>query len=118
MTTRTRAELVKSTLESLGVLAAGQVPEIEDTKRVDDELPSIIATLAADEVVYIQDIDNIDEALFSPLADVCAWNVRQKFGISGTDLADLEKAFESGKVTMRRIMRGRPTYAPLRTDFI
>ena len=41
---RTQADLLQEVLENLGVLAAGQTPEIEDLGRVKEKLPGYRST--------------------------------------------------------------------------
>lgn len=117
MTTYTRADLVDLVLENLGVLAAGQTAQIEDTRRVDTLAPALIATLKSTEVYYLNDIDNIPEDAFTSLAAVVALGCSSKFGVMGEDLDALQKKGETGLAALKVLTRGRPTYAPLRTEF-
>lgn len=122
---RTRVDLVVETLEQLGVLAAGQPPEVEDTARVDAELPSILSKLTALEIVYISDIGNIPVAFFNDLAKIVADLVKGKFGISGDKAAQLERdglgmppGSGAAALSLKIMQRGRPTYEPLRTVYV
>lgn len=115
---KTRAELVTLVLEDLGVLAAGQTAQIEDTRRVDELAPSIIETLRATEVYYLNDIENIPEEVFVPLSNIVAWGCRNKFGVSDPDeLTRMQEAATAANTALKTITRGRPTYAPLKTEF-
>ena len=111
---RTRSDLVTEALESLGVLAAGQTPEIEDTTRVDEKIPAILADLAGREIVYVADPDNIPEAWFSALADIVAYECRIKFGVSQEAEVTLANANQEAIAKLKVMLRGRPTYEPLR----
>jgi hypothetical protein len=118
MSTRTRNELINEILENIGVLAAGQTANVEDTTRVQELLPSVQPMLMAMEIGYIPDFDAIPEHSFIPLAAICAYICRIKFGVSGDDEAALEKLFSQGVTALKVIYRGKPTYAPLQTDYI
>lgn len=119
MSSKTRAELVLQTLDDLGVLGAGQTEQIEDTQKINDALPSIIATLRTTEVYYLGDIDSIPEDAFMPLAAIAAWSMRAKFNVTDpNELKMLQEAAATGSATLKVINRGRPTYAPLKTEYI
>src|ERR1017187_1230287 len=117
MSTKTQEDLVNEILENIGVLAAGQTAQIEDTRRVAELLPSVQKILSAQEIAYIGDFNAIDEAVFIPLAAVAAYLCRGKFGVSGDDEMALEKLYTQGVVSLKIIFRGRPTYATLRTGY-
>lgn len=119
MSTRTEAELIAEALDALGIVGAGQTPELEDTTRIQELIPSIIAMLAATEIVYVPDVGNISQEFFKPLADIIAWECRGKFGaIDPEDLANLQIANESARRQLKVMQRGRPTYRPLQTQYI
>lgn len=118
MSTRSQNDLINEILENIGVLAAGQTANIEDTTRVAELLPSVQPMLAAMEIGYIPDFNAIPQNSFIPLAAICAYICRVKFGVSGDDDAALEKLFAQGVTSLKVIYRGRPTYVPLQTDYI
>jgi hypothetical protein len=114
---RTRADLVLEALESLGALAAGQTPEIEDTTRIDEKLDSIFAKLAGLEIVYVSDPDNIPQAYFADLAKIVADECKTKFGTVGEDAAQLEReglgvpaGTGAAAMSLKAMTRGRPTF--------
>ncbi len=113
---RTQADLLQEVLENLGVLAAGQTPEIEDLGRVSEKLPSIISLLSATEVVYIPDINNIPDEFFIPLSNCVAYQCKSKFGIVGDAAAQIDQDYQVALLQFRVMNRGRPTYETLRSD--
>lgn len=114
---RTRSDLVTEALESLGVLAAGQTPELEDTARIDEKIDSILADLAGREIVYVADPDNIPQEWFNALADIVAYECRTKFGVTADFEATLERANTNAIEKLKVILRGRPTYEPQRSHY-
>lgn len=115
MTTRTQADLVAKILEKLMIVPEGQAPEADDIARVETNLPSVIEELAAREIVYVPDLSNIPGAWFLSLAKVCAYEMRDEFGISGESLAQVTQANTEGILNLKQMTRGRPTYEPLKT---
>lgn len=115
--TRKRADLVLEILENLGVLAAGQTVGPEDTSRVDEKLPSTIAYLAAAEVVSIPDLDAIPQEFFQQLSDICAYELRAKFGVVGDFAATLEKKNAEAYAAIKVMTRGRPTGEIVKGEF-
>lgn len=113
---RTQADLLQEVLENLGVLAAGQTPEIEDLGRVSEKLPSIISLLSATEVVYIPDINNIPDEFFIPLSNCVAYQCKAKFGISGDAAAQIDQDYQVALLQFRVMNRGRPTGEVMRSD--
>ena len=69
---RTQTDLITEALANLGVLSAGQPPDIDDFNFVLEKLDSIRRKLAALEIVNVPDINNIPGAWFSDLADIVA----------------------------------------------
>lgn len=116
MSTRTRADLVVKILEKLGVVPEGQPPETEDTARIDRNLPALFDELAGREIVYVADIENIPSVMFLSLAKVAAYELRNEFGIMADAAAVALKAENDEAIgNLKVILRGRPTYEPLRT---
>lgn len=115
MSFRTEADLVQKILEKLGVVPEGVAPNVEDTARVTANLPSLIEELAARQIVYVPDIENIPGAWFLSLAKVCAYELRDEFGIAGESLADLARANTEAIANLQTMTYGRPTFEPLRT---
>lgn len=117
MATRTRVDLVIKILEKLGVLPEGQTPAVEDTVRVDKNLPSLMAEFAGREIVYVSDLDNIPEAWFLALADMGAWELRSEFGVTGELLATLQGGNDSAIMKLKTMLRGRPTFEPQQANY-
>lgn len=115
MSYRTQADLVQKILEKLGVVPEGVAPNVEDTARVMANLPSVIEELAARQIVYVPDIENIPGQWFLSLAKVCAYELRDEFGIAGEQLADLTRSNLDGITNLKAMTYGRPTYEPQRT---
>lgn len=115
--TRTRTELILKILEKLGVAATGQDPEIEDTARVDANLDSVVAELGPREIVDIADLSEIQPELFLSVASICAYELRDEFGVIGDALVDLEKKNNEAIAKLQVMTRSRPTSEPLRTSY-
>lgn len=118
MSYRSQADLVQEVLENLGVLPAGQLPQLEDTTRVVEKLPSIVASVAAREIVYIPDINNIPQQYFIPFSIIVAYECKDKFGLIGDAAASLTQDNTNAILQLRVMNRGRPTFEPLKTDYI
>lgn len=112
---RSRADLVAKILEKLGVVPEGQPPEIEDTTRVDRNLPSLMSELAAREIIYVPDLANIPDAWFLSLAKVAAYELRNEFGITGDFEGTLRNQNDEAIGNIKTMLRGKPTYEPLKT---
>lgn len=116
--TKTRTDLILSVLEDLGVAAIGQPPEIEDRARVDNNLDAVLAELPAREICDVPDHDNIPLELFNSLSAIVAWELRDKFGITGQGRVELETRNAEAVEKIRRMTRVRPTRAPLIASYI
>lgn len=121
---RTQTDLVLETLANLGVLAAGQVPDVEDVQYVTEKLDAIYRMLAGLDICYIPDPNNIPGAFFSPLADIVAGDCATKFGSSPDDFAKLTQkglgvppGSGAAAMALKQITRGRPTFEPLRVCY-
>lgn len=117
MSFRTLSDLVLETLEKLGVVPDGQTPGIEDTARVTEAIPSILEELAGREIVFVPDADNIPGAWFMPLANICAYECIEKFGIIGDEATTLERRNDAAIIKLKSILRGRPTGESMRTHY-
>lgn len=115
MATRTQADLITQILIELSVVPEGVAPAVEDTARVQNNLPSLFEEIAGREIVYVADPQNIPSAWFMPLAVVCAYELRRIFGITGQAAADLKLGNDEAIGNLKMMTRGRPTYEPLRT---
>ena len=115
MTTRTQNDLVIKILEKLKIVPEGQAPETDDIARVESNLQSVINELAAREIVYVPDLTAIPDQWFMSLAKICAYEMRDEFGLMGETLAEVKMANEEAIQNLRVMVRGRPTYEPLRT---
>lgn len=122
---RSSADLVTEALANLGVLAAGQAIDPEDFNWVNEKLDSIFRLIAGLEIIYVADRDNIPAAWFAPLADIVAGECASKFGLVGQELMDkvnkgvggsgnVEIGAGTAAKALKIMMRGRPTYEPLR----
>jgi hypothetical protein len=118
---RTQADLIDEVLANLGARATGQPSAPEDITAVSEKLPSILLSLAAQEIVYVPDPNNIPGQWFSPLADIVAFSLVSKFGVSGEDLARLaalgstDPSNPGSSVRALQVMQyGRPTFEPQR----
>jgi hypothetical protein len=121
---RTQTDLVLETLANLGVLAAGQNPDVEDVQYVTEKLDAIFRMLAGLDICYIPDPNNIPGAFFSPLADIVAGDCATKFGSSPDDFAKLTQkglgvppGSGAAAMALKQITRGRPTFEPLRVQY-
>lgn len=121
---RTQTDLVNEALANLGVLASGQVPDVEDVQYVTEKLDAIFRMLAGLDICYIPDPNNIPGALFSPLADIVAGDCATKFGSSPDDFAKLTQkglgvppGSGAAAMALKQITRGRPTFEPLRACY-
>ena len=121
---RSSTDLVTEALANLGVLAAGQAPDIEDVNYVNEKLDAIFRMLAGLEICFVSDPNNIPGEWFSPLADIVAGECATKFGSSPDDYAKLvkqglgsPKGSGAGAMALKAIGRGRPTYERLRVEY-
>ena len=117
MSTRSQPEFIAEVLERLGVLAAGQTAEVEDTSRVQELIPSTQAFLKATEAYYWSDVDNIPDDAFMPLVDVTAWMCRGKYGVQGDALVELKDAKENALRALKIMQRAKPSYLTLRVEY-
>lgn len=115
MASRSSADLIVKILEKLGIVPEGQQPEIEDIARVKLNLPSLIAELGAREIVFVANLDKIPDEWFLSLAKICAYELRNEFGVTGDFELTLRAANDEGIGNIKVITRGRPTYEPLKT---
>jgi hypothetical protein len=115
--TRSRNALILKILEKLGVAATGQPPEIEDTQRVDDNLDSLIAEMSAREIVDIGDLDAIEPEFFLSVASICAYELRDEFGVTGETLVDLMKKNDEAIAKLQVMTRVKPTYEPAKPSY-
>lgn len=118
MATKTREDLVLGTLEKLGVLATGQNPDVEETARVDGRLPGLIEEFAAREIVYVPDLEHVPLPWFESLTSMIAYECRDSFGVTGDDGQMLKDKNDEAITKLRIMLRGRPTYQTLRSDFV
>lgn len=116
-TTRTRADLVIKILEKLGIVPEGQAPEVEDTARVDRNLPALQAQFAAEEIIYLPNLEAIPEQWFMALSQVCAYELRNEFGVTGEFEVTLKNGYDDGVRKIKVMTRGRPTYEPQRATY-
>ena len=122
---RTSIDLVTEALANLQVLAAGQPVDVEDFQYVNEKLDAIMRKLAALEIVYVADVNNIPGAWFADLADIVAGECVSKFGSTPEDSATLVQrglgvppGTGAAAQSLKQMLRGRPTYETLQTEFM
>lgn len=114
---RTRSDLVLEVLDALGILPAGQTAQPEDTDRIDEKVPSLLAEFAQREIVYIADPNSIPDADFSPIAAMIAYECREKFGITGDDATNLKDKNNEAIAKLKIMHRGKPTYERSKIEY-
>jgi len=128
---RSRRDLIDNALSKLGVSISNQPPDLEDVLYVDTEIESICRKLEAIELVFVPDRGqpgpaggNIPGAWFDDLGSIVADLVSPKFGLSPDDSQKLNQrglgtppGTGTAAMSLHKILRGRPTYEILRTDF-
>ena len=121
---RTQTDLVLESLAKLGVLASGQVPDVEDVQYVTEMLDGLYRQLAGLDICYIPDPNNIPGAFFLLLADIVAGECATKFGSSPDDFAmrtqkglGVPPGSGAAAMALKQITRGRPTFEPLRVCY-
>lgn len=121
---RTQADLVNAVIGNLGGLAIGQTPNVEDVANISAEIDSMLRMLAGLEICYVADANAVPGAIFSPLADIIAGELANEWGKSGDEFTQLisrglgmPPGSGSGAMAIKQIMRGRPTFEPLRAQY-
>jgi hypothetical protein len=121
---RNQADLITETLANLGVLAAGQATDPEDTNYVLSIYDAILRKLAALEIAYIPDPNNVPAEYFKDLSDILAGECCTKFGSSPEDAATLKgqglgnpPGTGVAARSLKQITRGRPTYERQRVEY-
>jgi len=114
-----QTDLVRSVLEELEILAAGQSVAAEDEDIILRALPSKVAELNARNVCYIGDTDDIPDEYFRPLVKIMANEVSGAFGVSAQKKQIL--IAEGGKggdaeQTLKDVVRLRGTRQMLKPD--
>lgn len=117
MATKTRAELIAQALKNLGVLAAGQSPQVEDTAPIDDMLDGLMAEFKEREIVDVP-VATIPLAYFNPLAAMVAYEGRASFGVSLEEEAKLKNANDEAIMKLKVMTRVKPTGEPVQTTWI
>lgn len=118
MTTKTKSDLVSEVLEQLNQLAVGQDPSPEDTTYVEGQIDNIVANMRADGTFYLGDTGSVPQEVLNPLGAVIAWGCRNKFGVGGEELVNLKAAHDEGIASLKKIQQMRPTFEPLKNEFI
>ena len=121
---RTKADLVNEALGNLGALGLGQPANVEEAAYVSDSVDPSLRMLAGLDICYIADPENIPGALLNPLSDIVAGECANRFGASSDDFAKLQSkglgtppGSGSAAMAIKAIMRGRPTYEPLKSIY-
>lgn len=121
---RTANDLVLEALANLGVLVAGQSPDVEDYNYVNEKLDAIFRKINALDICQIADPQNIPGVWFSDLADIVAGECCTKFGSTAEEYVKLinkglggaqgiDVGSGAAAKSLRQINRGRPTYETL-----
>ena len=125
---RTQRDLVTEALAIIGVLVAGQAPDVEDYNFVNEKVDSVFRKLNALDICDIPDPDNIPGQWFADLAAILAGECATKFGATGDTYVRLINAGLGGvqgvdvgsgaaAKSLRQINRGRPTYERLQVEY-
>lgn len=126
---RTQNDLITRVLDIVGVLSVGQSIDPEDYAKVANNLDTWARKLAADEIVTIPDVNAIPSVVFEDVAAIMAGLVAPSFGITGQDLADLvgnglggnpsgaQPGSGTAAKSLKLMLRARPTYEVLRSEF-
>ena len=125
---QTSTSLVNAALGILGVVSAGQPPDIEDFNLINDELGPLFRKLGGLDLPYVADVNNIPSVWFPDLADIVAGEFALRFGATPDDLVKyvnkglggvngVDVGFGAAAKSLRAIMRGRPTGQPLQIDY-
>jgi hypothetical protein len=116
-------DIVLEALANLGVLAAGQAVSPEDYNYINSRLDAIFRKLAALEIVYAPDPENIPGEWFIDLAAIVAGECATKFGASADFIGSLIAAglgsppgAGMAAMSLKQMLRGRPTGEPQRTE--
>jgi|SRR6516162_6763537 hypothetical protein len=122
---RSETDLVLEALGTLQILEAGQVADLEDVAYVREKVDATLRMLAALEICYIADSNNIPGEIFTPVADILASLCAQKFSVTPDDFTRIMQigigipyGSGAGVMAIKQIMRGRPTYEPLRVYYL
>lgn len=112
---KTRTQFRKQVLANLGVLAAGQDPEAEDSARVDDTASAAFAWLEkagiyGGQFEYVN--DDISDAGFMALSRFVANELAPIYGIPYS-----EAAREAAEKQIYRAFSSGPTYATLPAEY-
>jgi hypothetical protein len=118
---KTRAQLIERAGINLGLVQPGEALSSEDYNTLDNLVDPVVDQLAADSIIYISDAGtsgdpssgSIDAETFLALAALLANYAGPSFG---SPINDDAKNRDQG--TLRRISATKPTYAPLRPDYI
>ena len=121
---RNQADLITEVLAKLGVLAAGQAQDPEDTAYVVAMYDSALRMLASLEICYVADPNNVPGEWFSLLADILAGECATKFGSSPEDYDKLvkqglgqPKGSGAAAMALKAMTRGKPTYERQRVEY-
>ena len=119
----TADDLVLEALANLGVFAAGQTVSPEDYNYVNDRIDAIFRKLAALEICYVPDFENIPGEWFIDLAAIVAGECAVKFGASADYIGVLIQSglgtppgSGTAALSLKQMLRGRPTGEPKRTE--
>lgn len=115
MALKTRRELVEEAIGVLGVVGAGQAPEVEDVAKVDSKVEATIDDLRARDVYYVSDAEEVDTEIFLDLAACLAGNCMADFGMANDPrVTAVAMAAEN---SLRIKSAQGPTYKTLRVDY-
>ena len=127
---RTSTDLITEALANIGVLSAGQPPDVEDFNYVSEKLDAIFRYVSAVlEIVSFPDPNNIPGVFFAPLADIVAGECALKFGVTDNDFVRLKNNGLGGAAgvdvgagtaakALKILMRNRSTGETLQTEYL
>ncbi|MDR1828419.1 MAG: hypothetical protein LBR29_08830 [Methylobacteriaceae bacterium] len=113
-------QIIRRTLEILGVVGAGQTVSAEDDRLVRETLTAAAATLAARGIVDVEAdcaADAIPDDVVLPLAAVVARWAAPAYGFGGTDLAALKMLADEAEADLRSRPDTSGDPAPVRVKY-
>lgn len=113
--TKTSADLIRATLNELGVLAAGQDVEAEDALEVEARISPKLADLEARGVFPPINVDAIEDAAFPWLTTIIAAECSTVFGLMG-ERETWEAKADRAEDKLRILVRGARPHPYLRIE--
>lgn len=110
--TKTREQLIDRALIELGVVAAGQVANAEDSAIVSAEIDPVMSDLASRNVYNYGDPDIFEDDAFTHLAVCLANSCARSFGMDASEQTRL-----MAEARLRQLSPGMLTYQVLAVDY-